>query len=60
MEYRPDSDLDFFSNCSAADLDPLIAILTQDRNGNRRWTEQLTGQGPFKRHSLITHYPGIQ
>src|SRR6266480_2780872 len=48
MKYRKDSDLEFFKDCSASDLDPLVLILTRDKEGMPRWTEQLTSHPRFQ------------
>jgi uncharacterized protein YaaW (UPF0174 family) len=51
MEYREDPDLEFLKNCSAVDLDPLVAILTQTKKRKQRWTQQLTKHPRFQENS---------
>jgi len=51
MAYREDSDLAFLKDCSSEDLDTLVQILTKDKDGNERLTEELTTSERFKQHN---------
>lgn len=51
MAYRSDSDLEFLAFCSNDDLEILVEVLTKDKDGETRWTEELTMSEEFKRHS---------
>ena len=42
MAYRKDPDLEFLGNVPSADLDALVRILTEDKDGDERLTEELT------------------
>jgi len=55
MAYRKDPDLEFLGNVSSADLDLLVRILTEDKDGNERLTEELTTNDIYK-----AHYPDHQ
>ena len=55
MAYRKDPDLEFLGNVSSADLDLLVRILTEDKDGNVRLTEELTTKDIYK-----AHYPDHQ
>lgn len=48
MAYRNDPHLDFLGNISSADLDPLVRILTTDKDGKSRRTELLTASDTYK------------
>ena len=50
MKYREDNDLEFLKNCSSEDLDVLVTILTKDKDGDIRFTEELTSTDLFKEH----------
>lgn len=52
MAYRDDGDLRFLEEMESLDLNDLVSILTTDKDGNKRWTEELTGSTAYK-----THYP---
>jgi uncharacterized protein YaaW (UPF0174 family) len=51
MAYREDSDLVFLRDCSSEDLDVLVQIITKNKNGNDRFTEELTTSERFKQHN---------
>lgn len=50
MAYRQDANLGFLSNVSSADLDGLVTTLTHDKDGEKRFTEQLTSSADYKSH----------
>ncbi|HHZ8354689.1 DUF3944 domain-containing protein [Morganella morganii] len=56
VAYRYDSDLTFLSECSDKELDDLVYCLTHDKDGEKRWTEELTETANYKnnypQHSL--------
>lgn len=51
MAYRNDNDLEFMKNCTSEDLAVLVAILTKDKDGSARLTEELTGSKLYKIHN---------
>lgn len=50
MAYRYDPDLEFLKQVSSADMDGLVSTLTHDKDGNVRWTEELTVKDEYKAH----------
>lgn len=50
MAYRYDSDLEFLKQVSSADMDGLVSTLTHDKDGNPRWTEELTAKDEYRAH----------
>lgn len=48
MAYRYDSDLQFLSECSDDQLEDLVYLLTHDKDGETRWTEELTTNERYK------------
>lgn len=52
MAYRYDNDLEFLSKMNSEDLNDLVYCLTHDKDGNTRFTEELTNNERYK-----THYP---
>ena len=50
MAYRDDTDLDFLGAMPSADLNDLVDCLTKDKDGDTRWTEELTGNELYKKH----------
>jgi len=47
MAYRYDEDLEFLENIKSEDLDDLVYCLTHDKDGEIRFTEELTAySGP--------------
>ena len=52
MAYRQDQDLDFLGEMESKELDDLVYCLTHDKDGEERWTEELTTNDTYK-----THYP---
>ncbi|MCW9711257.1 DUF3944 domain-containing protein [Avibacterium sp. 21-586] len=50
MAYRHDPDLEFLANCSSDELDQLVYLLTHDKDGNSRLTEELTSSDDYKRY----------
>ena len=55
MAYRYDPDLEFLSKVSSEDLDILVTYLTEDKDGEKRYTEELTNSKQYK-----TYYPNHQ
>ncbi len=51
MAYRYDSDLEFLQNIASADLDDLVFCLTHDKDGDVRFTEELTMSELYKEHN---------
>lgn len=51
MAYLYDSDLEFLANIKSADLNDLVYCLTHDKDGQVRFTEELTGTEEYKAHS---------
>ena len=49
MAYRDDPDLQFLSCISSENLNPLVEILTKDKDGDGRWTEELTKNELYKK-----------
>ncbi|HFW4220847.1 TPA: DUF3944 domain-containing protein, partial [Salmonella enterica subsp. enterica serovar Anatum] len=52
MAYRYDSDLQFLKDCNDKQLEDLVYLLTHDKDGETRWTEELTMTERYK-----SHYP---
>lgn len=52
MAYIYDADLEFLAQCTNEDLQPLVDILTKDKDGKKRYTEELTSSKAYK-----TYYP---
>lgn len=50
MKYRDDPDLTFLSSLTAEQLDPLVTMLTHDKDGGSRCTEELTDDPKFKKY----------
>ncbi|HGY5183677.1 MAG: DUF3944 domain-containing protein [Citrobacter freundii] len=48
MAYRYDEDLHFLKDCSDEQLEDLVYILTHDKDGETRWTEELTSNERYK------------
>lgn len=48
MAYRNDTDLEFLSKIKSKDLDDLVYCLTHDKDGETRWTEELTTSDGYK------------
>jgi len=55
MAYRYDPDLKFLQECTNQQLDDLVYLLTHDKDGETRWTEELTTNSNYK-----NHYPNHQ
>ena len=53
--YRDDKDLEFLKNCTSSDLDVLVEILTKDKDGSVRFTENLTTNDRYKSHNPDHH-----
>jgi len=51
MAYRKDNDLEFLQSCTSKDLEILVDILTKDKEGAERFTEELTMNEKFRKHS---------
>lgn len=51
MAYREDTDLAFLKDCSSEDLDTLVQVLTKNKDGKERFTEELTTNDRFKQHN---------
>ncbi|MFM5173090.1 DUF3944 domain-containing protein [Aeromonas veronii] len=52
MAYRYDEDLQFLKSIKSEDLNDLVYCLTHDKDGETRFTEELTDSATYK-----THYP---
>lgn len=50
MSYRFDNDLEFFRELESEDLNELVRVLTYDKEGELRYTEQLTSSDVYKRY----------
>lgn len=50
MAYRADPGLDFLGTLSSKELDDLTRIITHDKDGKTRYTEQLTSNEKYKRY----------
>lgn len=50
MKYREDKDLEFLKGCDQEDLDVLVQVLTKDKDGSPRFTEELTSTECYKTH----------
>lgn len=50
MAYRTDFDLEFLGNLKSKDLDDLVYCLTHDKDGETRFTEELTFSTEYKLH----------
>lgn len=48
MAYVDDVDLAFLAQCTNEDLQPLVDILTKDKDGKKRYTESLTSSRAYK------------
>lgn len=55
MAYREDEDLEFLGSLRSEDLNDLVYCLTHDKDGEVRYTEELTTNDLYK-----THYPDHQ
>ena len=55
MEYRQDPDLEFLADVPSGDLDALVRILTEDKDGEARLTEELTAHERYKESSPEHH-----
>ena len=55
MAYRQDPDLEFLADVPSDDLDALVRILTKDKDGNVRLTEELTTHDRYKEFSPDHH-----
>ncbi|MBM94552.1 MAG: hypothetical protein CMI09_01710 [Oceanospirillaceae bacterium] len=52
MAYRQDQDLEFLGEMESKELDDLVYCLTHDKDGEERWTEELTKNDAYK-----SYYP---
>ncbi|MEE8731632.1 MAG: DUF3944 domain-containing protein [Rahnella inusitata] len=50
MAYRDDADLEFLSQCSDEDLNGLVEVLIYDKDGETRWTEELSTSEDYKQY----------
>lgn len=50
MPYRHDPDLDFLALCPSKELNDLVRIITHDKDGSTRFTENLTSNEKYKRY----------
>ena len=55
MTYRQDLGLEFLSNVPSTDLDPLVQILTKNKHGDERPTEELTTHDRYKESNPDHH-----
>ena len=51
LEYRHDPDLEFLGSLDRDALDPLVEILTKDKDGESRFNENLTSESLYKEHA---------
>lgn len=51
MAYRDDVDLEFLSQCSDEDLNDLVQCLIYDKDGETRWTEELSTAEAYKKYA---------
>ena len=49
MSYRYDEDLEFLKQIDSKDLDDLVYVLTHDKDGETRFTEELTTNENYKK-----------
>ena len=49
LEFSHDSDLMFLSNLTDEQLEPLVKVLIEGKNGAKRWTEQLSMEARYIR-----------
>ena len=50
MAYRSDKDIEFIGELKSEDLNDLVYCLTHDKDGEVRYTEELTGKPIYKQH----------
>lgn len=50
MAYRYDEDLEFLSKCTDEDLNGLVDCLLYDKDGETRWTEELSSNENYKKY----------
>lgn len=50
MAYRYDQDLEFLGKMESEELNDLVFCLTHDKDGDQRWTEELTNNELYKKH----------
>ncbi|ELY2908582.1 DUF3944 domain-containing protein [Cronobacter dublinensis] len=50
MAYRYDEDLEFLSKCTDEDLNGLVECLIYDKDGETRWTEELSNNENYKKY----------
>ncbi len=50
MAYRYDQDLEFLGKMESEELNDLVFCLTHDKDGDQRWTEELTSNELYKKH----------
>lgn len=50
MAYLKDQDLEFLKYCDSKSLHPLVEILTKDKDGNLRLTEELTSKERYQKY----------
>ena len=55
MAYRHDSDLEFLGEIKSGELNDLVFILTHDKDGEIRFTEELTNSDAYKKHHPNHH-----
>lgn len=55
MAYISDQDLNFLGELKSKELDTLVHCLTHDKDGEKRWTEELTENERFKKHNPDHH-----
>ncbi len=55
MAYRHDPDLEFLSTLSAEELNELVYLLTHDKDGSKRLTENLTYTEKYKKYHPQHH-----
>ena len=50
MAYRSDKDIEFLGELNSTDLNDLVYCLTHDKDGETRYTEELTTNDKYKKH----------
>lgn len=55
MAYRKDVDLEFLGNLKSSDLNDLVNCIINDKDGDSRWTEELTQKKIYKDNTPNHH-----
>jgi len=51
MAYRNDNDLEFLQNLKSSDLNDLVETLIYDKDGEKRYTEELSEADRYKQYN---------